>query len=121
VLSVEEEAGRTFITPLAPDLFLSGSATPNPAHAALLQRVAEAINKGAGARCWLRGTRTISRSPHCGIGTISSCHANARSVWRGFSNGAPQIPRASSGAASAPPAAYPSRVRTGEPGAQQAR
>jgi type VI secretion system protein ImpK len=47
-LSVEEEGGRTVITPLAPDLFTSGSATPNPAHAELLQRVAEAINKVPG-------------------------------------------------------------------------
>jgi type VI secretion system protein ImpK len=47
-LSVEEEGGRTVITPLAPDLFTSGSATPNPAHGELLQRVAEAINKVPG-------------------------------------------------------------------------
>jgi len=47
-LSVEEEGGRTVITPLARDLFASGSATPNRAYATLLQRVADAINKVPG-------------------------------------------------------------------------
>jgi len=47
-LSVEEEGGRTVITLLAPDLFASGSATPNPAYAALLRRVADAVDKVPG-------------------------------------------------------------------------
>ncbi len=44
----EGEGGRTTITPLAPDLFASGSATPNPRYTALLQRVAAALNQVAG-------------------------------------------------------------------------
>jgi type VI secretion system protein ImpK len=47
-LSVEEQGGRTLITLLAPDLFASGSATPNPAYVPLLQRIADALNKVPG-------------------------------------------------------------------------
>jgi type VI secretion system protein ImpK len=47
-LLVDEEGGRTVITPLARDLFASGSATPNSAYTALLQRVAAALNQVPG-------------------------------------------------------------------------
>jgi type VI secretion system protein ImpK len=47
-LSVEEQGGRTLVTLLVSDLFASGSATPNPAYAGLLQRVADALNKVPG-------------------------------------------------------------------------
>jgi type VI secretion system protein ImpK len=47
-LSVEEQGGRTLVTLLAPDLFASGSATPNPAYVPLLQRIADALNKVPG-------------------------------------------------------------------------
>jgi type VI secretion system protein ImpK len=47
-LSVEEQAGRTLITLLAPDLFASGSAIPNASYGGVLQRVADALNKVPG-------------------------------------------------------------------------
>jgi type VI secretion system protein ImpK len=47
-LSVDEQGGRTVITLLAPDLFLSGSATPNPAYEDMLARVSSALNQVPG-------------------------------------------------------------------------
>jgi type VI secretion system protein ImpK len=47
-LSVEEQGGRTVITLLASDLFPSGSATPNPAHEEMLNRVSSALNQVPG-------------------------------------------------------------------------
>lgn len=47
-LRIEENGGRTLITPLAPDLFASGSATPNPAYFAQLMRIGEALDKVPG-------------------------------------------------------------------------
>jgi len=47
-LGVDEQGGRTTITPLAADLFASGSATVNPAHRALLERVARALQQVPG-------------------------------------------------------------------------
>ena len=47
-LSVDEQGGRTVITLLAPDLFASGSATPNPAHEEMLARVSSALNQVPG-------------------------------------------------------------------------
>jgi len=44
-LQVEEEGSRTVITPLASDLFASGSATANPRYAPLLRSVADALDK----------------------------------------------------------------------------
>jgi type VI secretion system protein ImpK len=47
-LRVEEEGGRTRITLLAPDLFSSGSATPNPSYDDMLGRISSALNKVPG-------------------------------------------------------------------------
>jgi type VI secretion system protein ImpK len=47
-LTVEEDGGRTLITVSAPNLFASGSAAVNQAHAETLQRVASAINQVPG-------------------------------------------------------------------------
>ena len=47
-LTVAEEGGRTRITLRASDLFRSGSATPNPAHVEMLERVASALNQVPG-------------------------------------------------------------------------
>ena len=47
-LSVEEEGGRTLITLLANDLFLSGSATPNPAYTDMFGRLSAAFNQVPG-------------------------------------------------------------------------
>jgi type VI secretion system protein ImpK len=47
-LTAEEDAGRTLITLLAPNLFASGSATLNPVHQPLVQRIAAAINRVPG-------------------------------------------------------------------------
>lgn len=47
-LSVEEQGGRTLVTLLARDLFVSGSATPSAAYSDLLQRLADALNKVPG-------------------------------------------------------------------------
>jgi type VI secretion system protein ImpK len=43
-LMIEEEGGRTRITVLAPNLFASANATPNPAYDDLLRRVGTALN-----------------------------------------------------------------------------
>lgn len=48
LVSVDEQDGRTVITPLAPDLFASGSAAVNPAYRDMLARVANAINQVPG-------------------------------------------------------------------------
>ena len=48
LLSVEEQGGRTVVTPLAPDLFASGSAAVNRAHLSTLARVAEALDQVPG-------------------------------------------------------------------------
>ena len=45
---IEENGGRTLITPLAPDLFASASATPNPMYLDLLTRIGEALNQVPG-------------------------------------------------------------------------
>jgi type VI secretion system protein ImpK len=47
-VSIEEQGGRTVITPLAPDLFASGSATLNPAYNATLATIAAAIERVPG-------------------------------------------------------------------------
>ena len=47
-LTVEEEGGRTRITLIAPDLFGSGSATPNTRYDPMLARVAAALNQVPG-------------------------------------------------------------------------
>lgn len=47
-LQVEEDGGRTRITLTAADLFRSGSATPNPAYAGMLDRIAAALNQVPG-------------------------------------------------------------------------
>jgi type VI secretion system protein ImpK len=47
-LSVEEEGGRTLITLLAPDLFPSGSATPNAAYDEMFGRISGAFNQVPG-------------------------------------------------------------------------
>jgi type VI secretion system protein ImpK len=47
-LTVEERGGRTVITPLAPDLFASGSASVNPDHEATLRAIAAALNQVPG-------------------------------------------------------------------------
>ena len=47
-ISVDEQGGRTVITPLAPDLFASGSAAVNPAYRGILARVGTAIDKVPG-------------------------------------------------------------------------
>lgn len=43
-LTIEEDGGRTRITVLAPNLFASASATPNPEYDDLLRRVGAALN-----------------------------------------------------------------------------
>ena len=47
-VTVEEQGGRTVVTPLAPDLFASGNAAPNSAYVPLLQRIADAVNQVPG-------------------------------------------------------------------------
>jgi type VI secretion system protein ImpK len=47
-VTVEEQGARTMVTPLAPDLFASGSAIPNTAYLPLLQQVADALNQVPG-------------------------------------------------------------------------
>jgi len=47
-LSVAEDGGRAVITLLAPDLFASGSATPNPAYDEMLGRISSAFNQVPG-------------------------------------------------------------------------
>src|SRR6185437_13628701 len=47
-MTVEENANRTVITLLAPDLFPSGSATVNAAYTSALQHVTAALNKVPG-------------------------------------------------------------------------
>jgi type VI secretion system protein ImpK len=47
-LSVEERGGRTVVTPLAADLFASGSASVNPDHEATLRAIAVALNQVPG-------------------------------------------------------------------------
>lgn len=48
VTVVEEANGRTIVTPLARNLFASGSATVNPEYLETLQHIAKAINQVAG-------------------------------------------------------------------------
>src|SRR5687768_3336548 len=48
LVKVEEDGGRTVITPLAANLFASGSATVNPAHGETLQRIAAALDRVPG-------------------------------------------------------------------------
>ena len=48
LLTVDEKDGRSVITLLAPDLFASGSATPNPAYAEMLGRISAALNQVPG-------------------------------------------------------------------------
>ena len=48
LLTVDEQGGRSVITLLAPDLFASGSATPNPAYAEMLGRISAALNQVPG-------------------------------------------------------------------------
>jgi type VI secretion system protein ImpK len=47
-LTVVEQDGKTVITLVAADLFASASATPNPAHHAMLARIAQALNQVPG-------------------------------------------------------------------------
>jgi type VI secretion system protein ImpK len=47
-MTVEEEGGRTRVTLLAADLFASGSATLNDAHAGVFARLARAIDQVPG-------------------------------------------------------------------------
>ena len=48
LLTVDDKDGRSVITLLAPDLFASGSATPNPAYAEMLGRISAALNQVPG-------------------------------------------------------------------------
>ncbi len=48
LVAVDENGGRTTITPLATDLFASGSATVNPAQRDTLRRIADALQRVPG-------------------------------------------------------------------------
>jgi type VI secretion system protein ImpK len=48
LVAVDESGGRTTITPLASDLFASGSATVNPAQRETLRRIAAALQRVPG-------------------------------------------------------------------------
>jgi type VI secretion system protein ImpK len=47
-ISIEQQQGRTVLTVLAPNLFASGSAMPDPAYGDLFQRISDALNKVPG-------------------------------------------------------------------------
>ena len=47
-LTIEENGSQTVVTPVGADLFKSGSAEINPAYDAILQRIAQALNKVPG-------------------------------------------------------------------------
>jgi type VI secretion system protein ImpK len=104
-LRVEEEGGRTLVTPLATDLFSSGSATPNPAYVPLLQRVADAINQVSGrvlveghtddqplASLRYRNNFELSRERAVGVAKILQARAAnpARIEWSGAGSSQPR-------------------------------
>ena len=104
-LRVEEDGGRTVITPLARDLFASGSATPNPAYAPVLQHVADALNQVPGrvmveghtddqplASLRYRNNFELSRERAVGVARIlqRSAANPARIEWSGVGSSRPR-------------------------------
>ncbi len=104
-LRLEEEGGRTAITLLAPDLFASGGATPNPSYAALLQRIADALNKVTGrvlveghtddqplASLRYRNNFELSRERAVGVARIlqRGMGSPARIEWSGVGSSRPR-------------------------------
>jgi type VI secretion system protein ImpK len=102
---VEEQGGRTLVTPLAIDLFSSGSATPNPAYVPLLQRVADALNQVPGrvlveghtddqplASLRYRNNFELSRERAVGVAKILQARAAnpARIEWSGAGSSQPR-------------------------------
>jgi type VI secretion system protein ImpK len=102
---VEEQGGRTLVTPLATDLFSSGSATPNPAYVPLLQRVADALNQVSGrvlveghtddqplASLRYRNNFELSRERAVGVAKILQARAAnpARIEWSGAGSSQPR-------------------------------
>jgi len=102
---VEEQGGRTLVTPLATDLFSSGSATPNPAYVPLLQRVADALNQVPGrvlveghtddqplASLRYRNNFELSRERAVGVAKILQARAAnpARIEWSGAGSSQPR-------------------------------
>jgi type VI secretion system protein ImpK len=102
---VEEQGGRTLVTPLAVDLFASGSATPNPDYVPLLQRVADALNQVSGrvlveghtddqplASLRYRNNFELSRERAVGVAKILQARATnpARIEWSGAGSSQPR-------------------------------
>jgi len=102
---VEEQGGRTLVTPLATDLFSSGSATPNPAYVPLLQRVADALNQVPGrvlveghtddqplASLRYRNNFELSRERAVGVAKVLQARAAnpARIEWSGAGSSQPR-------------------------------
>ena len=104
-LRLEEDGGRTVITLLAPGLFASGGATPNPSYAALLQRIADALNKVTGrvlveghtddqplASLRYRNNFELSRERAVGVARIlqRGMGSPARIEWSGVGSSRPR-------------------------------
>jgi type VI secretion system protein ImpK len=106
-LTVTEQDGRTVITLSAPDLFASGSATPNPTYEPTLRQISSALNQVPGAvlveghtddqplrSLTYRNNFELSRERAVSVGRIlqQTLDNKARITWSGRGSSQPLYP-----------------------------
>ena len=106
-LTVAEEGGRTVVTLIAPDLFGSGSATPNPAYEPTLRRISTALNQVPGLvlveghtddqplrSLTYRNNFELSRERAVSVGRLlqQTLDNKARVTWNGRGSSQPLYP-----------------------------